>query len=382
MPDTQAPTGNSGIEITRLTKNSITIKWVKATDNLTSANQIRYEVMIKKHSEPNTKWRVDREAKGIDSHVFTGLQPDTEYQMKIKATDEAGNSKWYPIAEGCSSLVKTLMLNDKEAPTVSSKALQIPYVSPLNAYLKWERAKDNDTPDFLIKYQVWAQNMDSTNARWELKVEKFCIKETSVEGLLPCTNYRFYVNAIDQAGNVLRYPEQGYAQKKTHIFPATVLKDTETTVCSGVYEYSGNAKYAGYVKKNLGNLFDRNHFNLSFEFYPMRSEIHGIQYDTILSIDSAYRTFCFVMKDGRIFVMMHNCSVAYDTGIPYRLQAWNKIKMGYYSDQGMLYIGNKSFKVGKLRGFGDNIIASMNYGNGHAFYGHIRNIEIENIYPA
>ena len=133
MPDTQAPTGSSGIEITRLTKSSITIEWTKATDNWTAANKIRYEVMIKKHWDPNTNWRVDRDAQGIDSHVFTGLQPDTEYQIKIKASDEAGNSKWYPIVEGYSSLVKTLMLNDKEAPTVSSKALQIPYVSPLNA---------------------------------------------------------------------------------------------------------------------------------------------------------------------------------------------------------------------------------------------------------
>lgn len=382
MPDTQAPTGSSGIEITRLTKSSITIEWTKATDNWTAANKIRYEVMIKKHWDPNTNWRVDRDAQGIDSHVFTGLQPDTEYQIKIKASDEAGNIKWYPIAEGYSALVKTLIPNDKEAPTVSSQELQITYISPLNAYLKWERAKDNDTPDFLIKYQVWAQNMDVPNSRWELKVEKNCIKETSVEGLLPCSNYRFYVNAIDQAGNVLRYPAQGYAQKKTLIYPTTVLNQTEETVCSGVYEYSGDAQYAGYVKKNMGIRFDRNHFNLSFEFYPIRTDKHGSQYDTILTIDSAYRTFGFVMKNGHIIVTMHNGSFSYDTGISCRLQAWNKFLMGYDGDRGKLYIGNKSINVGKLRGFGDNIIASMNYANGHAFYGNIRNIVIKNIYSA
>ena len=56
--------------------------------------------------------------------------------------------------------------------------------------------------------------------------------------------------------------------------------------------------------------------------------------------------------------------------------------MGYDGDRGMLYIGNKSINVGKLQGFWDNIIASMNYANGHAFYGNIRNIEIVSIYPA
>ena len=119
--DTQAPTvSNKTIKVTRITQTSIAIQWEPATDNVTAAKDIRYQVWFKPPSEP---WRLVKDAKGITSHSFTGLKKGTTYAFYIKATDEAGNSLQYPLYNG--SISAKTNAGDTQAPTAENRTITV-----------------------------------------------------------------------------------------------------------------------------------------------------------------------------------------------------------------------------------------------------------------
>ena len=82
--DDRAPiVNNPNLAVKDRSAKSITIQWIPATDNDTKPDEILYKVL--------RNGIVEREEKGISSHTFTGLEPNTEYTFCVKAYDAAGN---------------------------------------------------------------------------------------------------------------------------------------------------------------------------------------------------------------------------------------------------------------------------------------------------
>ena len=184
--DDKAPTvGSTAITVTNRTRNSIAIQWAAASDNVTPCSQIRYEVYLNGTLKQNTK--------GISSYTFTGLTPNTQYSLSVKAFDEAGNPLQYPAITA-----KTL---DDKAPTVGSTSITVSERTRNSISIRWTAASDNDTAASQIRYEVYL----TTGSSWVLKQNARGITSYAFTGLNPNTQYSFYVKAFDEAGNALSY---------------------------------------------------------------------------------------------------------------------------------------------------------------------------------
>lgn len=198
--DHTAPTVKSrAILVTGTTTNSISIKWEPATDNVTKQNQILYQVWFTMVNVNSDLWHKVEE-KGISSYTFNNLKESTEYAICVKAFDEAGNSLHYPDDGDC--IITSTDTPDTAAPTVSSDKLSATPTGD-SVTLKWKAAKDNVTKDSLIRYKVYRTEF---GAWLEPKVVKGVSSYTFID-LIPATKYRFRVEALDEADNVLPYDE-------------------------------------------------------------------------------------------------------------------------------------------------------------------------------
>ena len=183
-PDTAAPTVSSpNLTVSDRKTNSISIKWLAASDNVTAAGRIRYEVYLdgaKKYED-----------KGITSYTFTGLTPNTQYTFFVKAFDEAGNVLPY-------STVAAKTIDDK-APTVGNSIITVTDRKVNSISIRWNAASDNDTTTNQIRYEVYLNGVK--------KYGEKNLTSYTFTGLTPYTQYKVLVKAFDEAGNALSYTE-------------------------------------------------------------------------------------------------------------------------------------------------------------------------------
>ena len=374
--DTQAPTvSNKTIKVTRITQTSIAIQWEPATDNQTAAKDIRYQVLFKQSNTPSEPWRLVKDAKGITSHSFTGLKKGTTYSFHIKATDEAGNVLHYPLDNGCMS-AKTLEAKaDTNAPTVLSKKLDVVKVTENSISIQWEKAKDDQTLAKEIRYVVGLTEADNADDPWHIVDEAKDICEFTFKNLKANTRYAFYVMAFDEAGNMTQYPlDNGCMTAVTDsVNSKLVLQKGGTVYCDGIY----GADSKSSLRENLGANFNRNYFEISFQFYPLATDKDSVQLDNIITLDSSRRVFGVHMKNGILQATVNNSySYPIDMGFRYSPNKWQTLRMVY--DNGKLTVnGAITRQIGKLNDPGNNILSSMNFSNGHAFKGYIKDLIVK-----
>jgi len=89
---------NGNITVASQTHNSISIKWKRATDNVTSPGLLTYQ--IKCEGTPSLSIGPFTD---LASYTITGLNPNTEYEIWVEVMDKAGN-----ISKYSSIYVKTL----------------------------------------------------------------------------------------------------------------------------------------------------------------------------------------------------------------------------------------------------------------------------------
>ena len=203
--DKEAPTVyTKQITVTDSTRDSISIKWEAAVDNVTPKQNINYQVWFKLSNTPSDPWHLVREEKGITTHTFKNLKEETQYSFFVRAFDEAGNSLQYPLSNGC--MTAKTKAGDKEAPTVDNKHITVTGTTRDSISIKWEAATDNVTLKNQINYQVWFKLSDTPSDPWRCVYEKKGITTHTFKNLKEGTKYSFFVRAIDEAGNVLQYP--------------------------------------------------------------------------------------------------------------------------------------------------------------------------------
>ncbi len=368
-PDTEAPAAPvKKVTVTRTTGKTIAVKWEPATDNVTAAKDIRYQAWICEANNKDAHWHIDYEAKNISAHTFKGLKPDTLYGIYILALDEVGNKLRYPGEK--SVIMPRTKTADTQAPTAENTVLSILEASADKIIIRWNPATDNETAAKDIRYEVYFKQ-DNTTDPWRVVKDAKNITTCTFPNLKNRTRYGFFIKAYDESGNVLKYPQEGYMTAVTDSANSKlVIQKGGTVYCDGIY----GSKSTSHLKENLGSKFNRNYFEISFKYYTLATDKDGKQYDTIFTIDSLRRVFCLVMKDELLYATVNNnSSKPISLGFRFKPNKWQSFFITY--DNGTLTVnGLVTRQIGKMNDPGSNIISSMNFGNGHAFKGYIKDL--------
>ena len=224
-PDKTAPTArNRNITVTETTKDSISVKWEPATDNVTKQENIRYEVWLLQTQPASGSWKKVENKKGISSYTFKNLLQETGYSIQVRAYDEAGNSFAYP-SDNSGMKVRTL---DRTAPTVKDRTLKVTQTTGNSISIQWTPPTDNVTAQYQIGYEMWICGPGET---WRKADERKGVSSYTFKNLKEATKYSFYVIALDDAHNSLRYPSNnGTASASTLDITAPTVYDRKLEI--------------------------------------------------------------------------------------------------------------------------------------------------------
>ena len=194
--DTEAPKPGTITEATD-TFNSISLKWTAATDNKTSQEKLRYQVVYQVKGSKFVKTTQLKENEL--SHTLTYLDKNTTYIINVRVVDEAGNSAEYEAKE---VTVFSVDFSDKETPKVGT--ITKAKAGVFNTILvEWTAATDNKTPQEKLRYQVVYKEKGSSD---EKTTE---LTENKLSYILPfLKKYKTYiikVRVVDEDGNTAEY---------------------------------------------------------------------------------------------------------------------------------------------------------------------------------
>lgn len=199
--DTKAPTfaGAKSAKAVANSGNSITVSWDPASDDLTAAPGITYEVFYSdassKGSLPSTQGPVT--SPGATSVVVSHLpQPLTTYSFYVKARDAAGN-------EDSNMTVVTGKTGADKTPPLFAGCTAVTNPGAANATVSWDPATDDTSTPAHITYNVYAVTdpVDSKTL-FNLPTGSFTgVNSGVVQGLMPETTYYFVCRAEDEAMN-------------------------------------------------------------------------------------------------------------------------------------------------------------------------------------
>lgn len=221
VKDIHPPSAPTGINLTNKTYTSISLSWVKSTDNIGVKGYMLFRdgkkiITLTKTSFTNTE-----------------LVPGRKYTYSLKAYDAGGN-----ISESSVPIEVTTVPDIQQPSTPGS--LSITASDYTTVTLSWGFSSDNTG---IKGYQIYRDGRKAASTSGTSYV---------VKGLLPGTIYNFFVKAYDAAGN--------YSQQSNTISGATVqdklspsvpsnlkaLKVTETEVMFSWSSSSDNVKVKRY----------------------------------------------------------------------------------------------------------------------------------------
>ncbi|MGO8997299.1 MAG: fibronectin type III domain-containing protein [Polyangiaceae bacterium] len=227
--DTTPPTFPNGAlqSATALSDSTIQLSWNIATDNVSTATQITYDIYQATSSGGEaacTTGPTYSVAGTVGSgnplaqqYTVTGLQPLTAYYFIVRARDAAGN-------RDCNSTEKSATTFADTTAPVFGTLLGVAVTSDTQLTPSWTAATDDTTPQAQIRYEVcWSTSATACQT-------SFVANATTTAGalsytppartLIPNTSYTFVVRAEDLSGNV---------DSNTQAASATTLVDNPPT---------------------------------------------------------------------------------------------------------------------------------------------------------
>ena len=147
-----------------------------------------------------------------------------------------------------------------------------------------------------------------------------------------------------------------------------ILSKPEVVECDGVYQSDAR------LHVDLGKKLDRNHYGISFDF---KCASAASKNDTILVLDTAYRSLGLVLKSGNIGISVVNGVATHITPISFKLGVWQHVDLVF--NDGEITLNGHVYTPGPLNGPGNNILSSNNFSNGHCFKGQIRNLVVRTL---
>ena len=188
--DNEAPTVPSGVAVSGITESTAVVSWTESTDNVGVAGYNIYLNDNKINALPITELKFQ----------LTGLTAETEYQVKVEALDEAGNSS---ISNPVSFV--TGVAPDREAPT-KPDGITISDITHNSAVVMWNESTDNVG---VVGYNIYLNDV-KVNAS-PITGQQANISETNelttsvlryeLGGLEAATEYQVKIEAVDAVGN-------------------------------------------------------------------------------------------------------------------------------------------------------------------------------------
>jgi len=170
-PDALPPSTPTGLSMVRVTGNSLEFKWNPSEDD-TGVDQ--YEIHLNDGFLGNSD---------TTYYKASGLLPNTLYEIRIRALDEAGN-----VSPFSNPLSRTTESADTQHPTQPT-GLKAVEVTKETIYLTWDPSEDNV---MVSRYLIHLNN--------EVK-EESTDNEEVITGLNAGLSYVISVSALDEAGN-------------------------------------------------------------------------------------------------------------------------------------------------------------------------------------
>jgi len=216
--DTEAPAAVSGLAVTAVSSNSITLSWTAPGDDgiigTATSYDLRYATVgplvsdtdfdnaAQLQGEP-----VPQAAGGVETFTIAGLAPGTTYFFGIKTTDDAGN------VSGLSNSPAAMILSVDTTPSAAVSDLAATAVSSNTVTLAWTAPGDDGivgtASSYDIRYTtagVIASTADfnfATQVQGEPAPQIAGSTETfTVTSLAPGTTYFFGIRTADDAGNI------------------------------------------------------------------------------------------------------------------------------------------------------------------------------------
>jgi hypothetical protein len=194
--DTVPPTFAGAVSATATGQTTANVSWNVASDNISSAGDISYEVYVSSTSGGQNflTWPAVTTPTGASSTTIGGLLPSTTYYLVVRARDLAGNRDSNTVE------VSALTMPDVVAPTFAGAVSAS--VHGTGIVLSWSAASDDFFPASQLVYDIYqsstsgGQNYASVSYSTQPGQTTF-----GVSGLSASTTYYFVVRARDGGGN-------------------------------------------------------------------------------------------------------------------------------------------------------------------------------------
>lgn len=226
---------NPVVKIVEHSHSSIKLSWTAATDNNTTAAEMEYFVLYTNKATSEAK---DFYVHGATSTEITGLDPATEYEIKITAIDKDGNLADYSVFT-----IKTLNAPDHTCPTLPADAT-ISYhdLTANSVVVTWNPATDDITEPISLMYEIGCRVKGSTTpiTYYYLTGDYTSFKFT---GLLPETTYEVLMDVFDEAGNESYYEMLTFTTLADADVTKPALPADPTVTVTGTTENSISIKW-------------------------------------------------------------------------------------------------------------------------------------------
>ena len=201
--DKEAPKAGTITEATATAFNSVLVKWTAATDNKTTVEKLRYQVVYQVKGSGEVKTSELKE--NMLEITLIGLPEKTTYIVKVKVVDEANNATEYEAKE----------VTTPAAPAVPPTPSTIKHIEKLTydkVKITWFLAQDKETPSAELRYQVFWKVEGTTDEK--SSPVQTNIFEYTLTDLKESTSYEVWVKVWNKANLQAQYPPQKFTTDK------------------------------------------------------------------------------------------------------------------------------------------------------------------------
>jgi hypothetical protein len=126
--DVNAPQVDSGIIVSEISPEGVTVSWEAASDDVTSPDKLQYKVVYSTDRNVDNVSEADSNGQvslgwtaNISTHKVSGLEPSTTYYIVTLVRDEAGNEALYEPREITTTHREEVQENSEKTKTIMAK---------------------------------------------------------------------------------------------------------------------------------------------------------------------------------------------------------------------------------------------------------------------
>lgn len=238
--------GISAIEV--VSRSALRISWELADDDFSTISEIFYRIY---RNDPPAEIQVDYSnpvavtLPEMTDLLLTGLKPDTEYTVGIRAVDGSGNE-----SDNLETLsARTVPLPPDVTPPIFAGIEDLITISTTSVEARWPSATDDRDRPGNIRYTVYVATSDSITFDAPLLTTVPGVTQITLEDLDPDTLHSVAVRAIDTSdnedGNLEALQTRTLVSFSDNVFP--ILSTPSVGGCTRSFCHSESRQSGGLV---------------------------------------------------------------------------------------------------------------------------------------